>query len=117
MSEISLEIMQQLENAQVSLAQSMVAGGPPMTAGSTTPNLAETTFGAAGSGQAKYLLLDHYTTSSTRILWAHSGDWRSANVTNTEEQGLAQVAFAANRVDVWWDNSNKITLMRCWKNL
>lgn len=118
MSEISTEIMLQLEQAQAALAQNMAAGGPPVAAEVTTTSIAEPTFGAAGSGKAKHVLVDHYTTSSSRRLWAHAGSaWRNASITNAEEQGLAQVAFAANRVDVWWDGSNKITIMRCWKNL
>jgi len=117
MSEISTEIMMQLEQAQAALAQSMVAGGPPVATEATAPGIAEPTFGAAGSGSAKYVLVDHYTASSSRRLWTHAGSaWRSVPIANAEEQGLAQVAFAANRVDVWWDSSNKITVMRCWKN-
>lgn len=118
MAEVSAEIMQQLEQAQAELAQSMEAGGPPAAPEVAVPEAAETIFGAAGSGQAKYVLMDHYFTSSTRRLWAHAGGgWRYANVSNTEEQGLAQVAFASNRVDAWWDTNNKLTILRCWKYL
>ena len=117
MAEVSAEVMQQLEQAQAELAQSMEAGGPPVAAEVAAPEAAEVTFGAAGSGQAKHVLLDHYFTSSVRRLWAHAGgQWRYANVTDTEEQGLAQVAFASNRVDAWWD-SNKLKILRCWKHL
>ena len=118
MAEVSKEVMQQLEQAQTELAQSMEVGGPPVAAELTAPESTEITFGAAGSGQAKHVLMDHYFTSSTRRLWAYTGGgWRSADVTNTEEQGLAQVAFSSNRVDTWWDGNNKLTIMRCWKHL
>jgi hypothetical protein len=30
---------------------------------------------------------------------------------------VAQVAFAANRVDIWWDNNNAVTVVRSWKFL
>jgi hypothetical protein len=117
MSEISSEILMQLEQAQAALSQTMVAGGPPVAPEAMTHSIGEPIFGAAGSGSAKYVLVDHYTTSSSRRLWAHAGSaWRSVPIANAEEQGLAQVAFAANRVDVWWDSSNKINIMRCWKN-
>ena len=117
MIEIIPEVLQQLEQAQAELTQSMEAGGPPVAAEISTPGVAQPIFGAAGSGTAKYVLLDHYTASSLRRLWVHEGGkWRGRNVTNTEEQGLCQVAFAANRVDVWWDNSDQLTIMRCWKN-
>ena len=117
MEEIPREIMAQLEQAQVELSQTFEAAGPPVVAEMTTTEVAATNFGAAGSGQAKHVLTDHYFTGSTRRLWAHSaGAWRSRNVTNVEEQGIAQIAYAANRVDVWWDTNNMLTLMRCWKN-
>jgi hypothetical protein len=80
--------------------------------------MAESAFGAGGSGTAKHVLLDHYFASLHRRLWAYAGGaWRGRNVSNTEEQGLAQVAFASNRVDAWWDSSNKLTILRCWKHL
>jgi hypothetical protein len=118
MAEISAEVMEQLEQAQAELAQSMEAEGPPVVTELVAAEAAETLFGAAGSGKAKYVLLDHYFTSSLRRLWAHGGgSWRYRNVTNTEEQGLAQVAFASNRVDAWWDGSNQLKILRCWKVL
>jgi hypothetical protein len=118
MPEVNAEIMQQLEQAQAKLAQSVEVEGPSAAPEVIASTSAEPTFGAAGSGQAKHVLLDHYFGSSFRRLWAYAGGaWRHANVTNTEEQGLAQVAFAANRVDAWWDNNNKLTILRCWKNL
>jgi len=116
MAEVTAQEMQQLEAAQAEL-ESMDAGGPPVLAEVAALEAAEPAFAAAGSGKAKHVLVDHYYTSSLRRLWVHAGgQWRYANVTSTEEQGLAQVAYASNRVDAWWDGSNKLTTMRCWKN-
>lgn len=117
MEEIPKEILEQLEQAQVELAQSFEAAGPPVTAEMTATEVAAPIVGAAGSGQAQHVLMDHYFTSSTRRLYAHAGGaWRFQNVGNIEEQGIAQIAYAANRVDVWWDNNNRLTVIRCWKN-
>lgn len=33
------------------------------------------------------------------------------------EVDLLQVAFAANRVDMWWDGNDTVTVVRCWKYL
>ncbi len=116
MTEVTGEEMKQLAEAQAELAQSMEATGPPVEEMAATEAL-ETVFAAAGSGQAKHILLDHYFTGALRRLWVHSGGaWRYRNVTNIEEQGLAQVAFASDRVDSWWDSSNILKIMRCWKN-
>jgi len=116
MTEITAEVEQQLMEAQAELAQSMEADGPPVEEMAATEALG-TVFGGAGSGQAKHILMDHYFTSALRRLYVHAGGaWRYRNVTNIEEQGLAQVAFASDRVDSWWDNSNILKIMRCWKN-
>lgn len=116
MTEVTAEVEQQLVEAQAELAQSVEAAGPPVEEMAATQALG-TVFGGAGSGQAKHILLDHYFTSAFRRLWVYSGGaWRYRNVTNVEEQGAAQVAFASDRVDAWWDSSNILTLMRCWKH-
>ena len=116
MTEVTAEVEQQLVEAQAELAQSMEAAGPPVEEMAATETL-ETLFAAAGSGQAKHILLDHYFTSALRRLYVHAGGvWRYRNVTNVEEQGLAQVAFASDRVDASWDSSNILKFMRCWKN-
>ena len=102
MTDIDPEVLAQLDQAQAELMQTVEAGGPPVAAELT---------------QAKSeVMLDHYFGSSVRRLWAHAGGaWRYRNVTTVDEQGVAQVAFAANRVDAWWDAANVMTLMRCWK--
>ena len=116
MTEVTGEEMKQLAEAQAELAQSMEEAGPPVEEMAATEALG-TVFGAAGSGQAKHILLDHYFNSALRRLFVHSGGaWRYRNVGNIEEQGLAQVAFASDRVDSWWNSSNILTMMRCWKN-
>lgn len=116
MKEVAAEVEQQLVEIQAELAQSMEAAGPPVEEMAATEALG-TVFGGAGSGQAKHILMDHYFTSALRRLYVHAGGaWRYRNVTNIEEQGLAQVAFASDRVDSWWDNSNILKIMRCWKN-
>lgn len=117
MAEVSAALMEQLNQAQNELAQQMVTGGPPVEEGQVQAQVKSgETFGAAGQGQAEHILDDHYFTSSVRRLWAYAGGgWRYANVTSAEEEGIAQVAFLATRVDVWWNDSNAITLMRCWK--
>lgn len=116
MKEVTAEVEQQLVEIQAELAQSMEADGPPVEEMAATETL-KTLFGAAGSGQAKHILLDHYFNSALRRLFVHSGGaWRYRNVGNIEEQGLAQVAFASDRVDSWWDSSNILKTMRCWKN-
>ena len=116
MKEVTAEVEQQLVEAQAELAQSMEADGPPVEEMAATETL-KTLFGAAGSGQAKHILLDHYFTSALRRLWVHAGGaWRNRNVTNIEEQGVAQVAFASDKVDAWWDSSNILKILRCWKH-
>jgi hypothetical protein len=115
MAEISSQILNQLEQAQAALAQLVETTGPPVASEVAIPAATPELVGAAGSGQAQHVLVDHYFTSSLRRLWAYSGDWKYVNITDAEEQGLAQVAFAATRVDVWWDDQNRLRQIRCWK--
>lgn len=116
MTEVTAKVEQQLAEVDAELAQSMEADGPPVEEMAATETL-KTLFGAAGSGQAKHILMDHYFTSALRRLYVHAGGaWRYRNVTNIEEQGLSQVAFASDRVDAWWDSSNILKVMRCWKH-
>lgn len=74
---------------------------------------------AAGSGTATYLLLDHFFGGSNGTFWTYDGStWRAAGTGEpSDEQGFAQVAFAANRVDMWWDANNALTVVRSWKYL
>jgi hypothetical protein len=116
MAEISPAIMQQLAEAQAAL-MSEPATGPPVMEDIEEGEFAAEMFGAAGSGQAAHVLVDHHFTSSARRLWAHAGGaWRHANIGSADEAGIAQVAFLATRTDAWWDASNKLTILRCWKS-
>ena len=116
MADVSPEIMQQLEAAQAALG-SEVAAGPPVAAEVEEAKVETEMFGAAGSGKAAHVLLDHYFTSTARRLWAYAGGaWRHANVATADEAGIAQVAFLASRTDAWWDANNKLTILRCWKS-
>jgi C1A family cysteine protease len=70
---------------------------------------------AKGSGPAKHILIDKYFGGGVR-LWAYAGGkWRHKNIPDAELSGIAQELFAANRVDVWWDQ-DQITLVRAWKS-
>ena len=70
MSEISSEILMQLEEAQATVSQTMVAGGPQVVAEAMTHSIGERIFVAARSVAAKDVRLDHSTTSRSRLLWA-----------------------------------------------
>ena len=50
---------------------------------------------AAGSGTAKYLLVDHFISGSSGTLWAYDGRrWRAVTSLAADESGIEQVAFA-----------------------
>ena len=87
----------------------------PVVGATATPGGAP----AAGNGTAKYLLLDHFFGGASGTFWTFDGTtWRAAGTGEpTDEQGMAQVAFASNRVDMWWDDNNAVTVVRCWKYL
>lgn len=75
---------------------------------------------APGGTTATYLLVDHFFGGSAGTFWAYDGtQWHAAGTNQpADEQGVAQVAFASNRVDISWDdNSSALTLARCWKFL
>jgi hypothetical protein len=116
MAEVSAEVMRQLEEAQARFAATAVAAGPPVLATVAAPEGPVAEVGAAGCAQAQHVLVDHYFTSALRRLWVFAGgEWRHRDITNVEEQGLAQIAYMATRVDACWDASNVITFLRCWK--
>jgi len=75
---------------------------PPSNPPSPTPP--RPTANRAGNATAKYVLLDHFFGGATGTFWTYDGTtWRAANTGEpADEQGMAQVAFAANRVDIWW---------------
>lgn len=114
--EISPTIMQQLEEAQAQVAAGTTLAGPPVAPEVSATDTGVFGFGASGSGQAVHVLLDHYFTSTSKVLYAFAGNsWRHALVSPDDEQGIAQVAFSADRIDAWWNDSNKVTVLRCWK--
>jgi len=125
MTEPSAAVQEQLAQATTRRAAENDPGRPaaPTLRPQKQPTLAATTSPdgspAAGSGTAKYLLLDHYFGGSSGTFWAYDGTtWRAAGTGEpADEQGIAQVAFAANRVDVWWDNNDAVTIVRAWKYL
>jgi len=132
MTEPSAAVKEKLARATARRAAEMgVPGGampePPAPQQQTLkqPTLPETESAspngspAAGSGTAKYLLVDHYFGGSNGTFWTYDGTtWRGAGTAEpTDEQGIAQVAFAANKVDMSWDANDRLTLVRCWKYL
>jgi hypothetical protein len=73
-------------------------------------------FSAAGSGQVEHTLVDHYFTNTNVFLWVRAlNAWRHRVLGPDDEQGIAQVAFGADRIDAWWSASNEVTVLRCWK--
>jgi hypothetical protein len=127
MTEPSVDVQDKLAEAvakrateQVDLMPSSPAPQMPKQAKEATvlPAASPTGAPAAGSATAKYLLLDHFFGGNTGTFWAYDGStWRAANTGSPDEQGMAQVAFAANRVDIWWDSNNAVTIVRSWKYL
>lgn len=130
MSEPSTAVLDQLSKAtaqRASEARSANASQsvPPRPPQIKQPTLRDTTSAtpggtpAAGNGTAKYLLLDHFMGGTNGTFWTYDGStWRAAGTGEpADEQGMAQVAFAANRVDMWWDGNDAVTIVRCWKYL
>ncbi len=114
--DISPAIMQQLQEAQAELATASTLPGPPVAGEASVSDTGVFSFGASGSGTAVHVLADHYFTSTSKVLWIYAENtWRYAPLTSDDEQGIAQVAFLADRVDGWWNDGNKVNLLRCWK--
>ena len=67
-------------------------------------------------GTAHYMLVDKAFGGGS-VLWAYAGSqWRYQYVSDADLSGIAEDVFRANRVDVWWDESDRLTLVRPWKN-
>ena len=116
MYEMSAEVLAQLDEAQAAIEPMLELAGPPLLAEIAMPEPTEPVSAAAGCALAQHVLLEHYFTGPARRLYAHAGGgWRVRNVTSTEEAGLAQVAFAADRVMVCWNVNSQLTVMRCYK--
>lgn len=99
------------------------SSAPPAPSPRKQPTVMESSpnGGAAPSGgaTAKYLLVDHFFGGATGSFWGYDGtNWYGANTGEpADEAGIEQVAFASNRVDLTWDDTNVLTLVRCWKYL
>lgn len=127
MEEPSQEIVDQLEaavRAQSSAPSSSVAApasSPPEPGAvpAKRPTMGAAPAGAGGNATTHYLVLDHYFSGGPAALWAYDGAaWRAGLVSEPgDEQGVVQVAFAANRVDIWWDASGSLSVLRSWKYL
>jgi hypothetical protein len=126
MAEPSAAVIEKLNRAtarRAADATSEAVPAPPEPAAPKQPTVADAAAPdgepAAGNATAKYVLLDHFFGGATGTFWTYDGTtWRAANTGEpADEQGMAQVAFAANRVDIWWDNNNAVTVVRSWKFL
>jgi hypothetical protein len=116
MVEVSAAVMRQLEEAQARLAATTVTAGPPILTALTEVRAPETPVGGAGSATAQHVIVDHYFMAGVARIWVFAGgEWRYRDVACGDEEGIAQVAFAATRVDASWDSSNVVSVLRCWK--
>jgi hypothetical protein len=124
----SPEILAQLKEATAKRAASAGKGGqqvappqapPPQRTAERAHAAQADQAPAAGSANAQYLLLDHYVGGSYGTLWAYaSGTWHSSTTNQpSDEQGVAQVAFASNAVEADWNDTGQLWLLRCWKYL
>ena len=125
MQEPTQEVVDQLNSAAraaaVSPSSVYTPKGPPGpgVAPAKQPTIAAAAPGAGGNATTHYLVLDHYFSGGPAALWAYDGAaWRAGLVSEPgDEQGVVQVAFAANRVDVWWDANGSLSVIRSWKYL
>jgi hypothetical protein len=121
----SAEVLAKLNeamDARRAAAQAVPSITPPPVRFAKQPTTVSTAAGlapGAGNATAKYLLVDHYFGGSAGTFWAYdtgTSQWYGAAESEPgDEQGIAQVAFAANRVDVNWNADSALTLARCWK--
>jgi hypothetical protein len=120
-NEPSMEVITRLQAATAAKKKSSAAAqavpSPPLKEPTAADSSAAP--GTAGNAVAKYLLVDHYFGGTSGTFWGYDGTtWRGASESQpADEQGLPQVAFASNRVDIYWDGSDALTLARCWKYL
>ena len=126
MEEPSQEVVDQLGAATRAAGASPSSASPPGAppdpgaAPAKQPTTAAApAAGAGGNATTHYVVLDHYFSGGPAALWAYDGAaWRAGLVAEPgDEQGVVQVAFAANRVDVWWDASGSLSVIRSWKYL
>jgi hypothetical protein len=121
-NEPSMEVITKLQAATAAMKKSpdstQVPQAPPLKEPTVADN-SSAPAGTAGNAVAKYLLVDHYFGGTSGTFWGYDGTtWRGASESQpADEQGLPQVAFASNRVDIYWNASDALTLARCWKYL
>ncbi|BAU87048.1 hypothetical protein SLA_6179 [Streptomyces laurentii] len=74
---------------------------------------------AAGNAVSKTFFTDHYFGYPYGDLWMYDGtNWHGlGTLTAQDEQGAMQIAFAANRVEVTWQDNGNVSSIRCWKFL
>jgi hypothetical protein len=124
-NEPNAEVLRKLEEATTkrrsSSERTPAVDPPPLTQQkeATLGGAAASSQAPSGNATAKYLLIDHYFGGSKGTFWAYDGTkWYGASTGQpADEQGICQVGFASNRVDMSWDNNNVLTLVRCWKYL
>ncbi len=120
--EPSVEVITKLQAATAAMKKSSASAqtpSPPPLKEPTVGDSSSAPAGTAGNAVAKYLLVDHYFGGTAGTFWGYDGTtWRGASESQpADEQGLPQVAFASNRVDIYWNASDALTLARCWKYL
>src|SRR6202011_4539996 len=121
-NEPSMEVITKLQAATAAMKKSSgsaQAAPPPPLKEPTSADSSSAPAGTAGNATAKYLLVDHYFGGTSGTFWGYDGaTWRASTETQpADEQGLPQVAFASNRVDIYWNASDALTVARCWKYL
>jgi hypothetical protein len=121
-NEPSMEVITKLQAATAAMKKSSGSAQAPAAPPLKEPTAADSSSappGTAGNAVAKYLLVDHYFGGTSGTFWGYDGTtWRGASeIQPADEQGLPQVAFASNRVDIYWNASDALTLARCWKYL
>lgn len=120
----SQAIVDQLDAASSARGAAPSSAQPPAppapgAAAAKRPTPGAAPAGTGGNATTHYLVLDHYVAGGPAALWAYDGAaWRAGLISEPgDEQGVVQVAFAANRVDVWWDTSGSLSVVRSWKYL
>jgi hypothetical protein len=120
-NEPSTEVIAKLHAATAAMKKTSAAAAPeaPPLKEPTVADSSSAPAGTAGNATATYLLVDHYFGGTSGTFWGYDGTtWRAASESQpADEQGLPQVAFASNRVDIYWNASDALTLARCWKYL
>jgi hypothetical protein len=120
-NEPSTEVLTKLYAATTAMMNTPATTAPegPPVKEPTTAGASSAPAGTAGNATAKYLLIDHYFGGTSGTFWGYDGTtWRAASESQpADEQGLPQVAFASNRVDIYWNAGDSLTLARCWKYL